>query len=302
MKLAFALALALAAAGCSKSQLSGKGSSDSPKAKDDKDGSRPSEEGEGLLGYLTDPSRVRVKKDGDQLVVSAPKGTVKAEGGAVEGLPVCVQQVAKDALQALVKAKGGFGGDSVKTLAEGKAAANGSFSLAVPAADVDAARLLTVNVTGRCADAPMDFAKVGLVFKDPASTLPFGKLASIVDDGGGIVTGSTEVGGAGGSRNLCKAADPLDCAEFYFDVYEADTEDDIFDMTIKLYAPAANCNASVITGCGEAKGSFQFASGDAAYFDEGAVYIYEITSPTHKEIHGEMVASDGSSLAIHLAK
>src|SRR5688500_2356631 len=70
------------------------------KASDNKpnDSGRPSDNTEGVPGYLTDPLVVDVRRDGDGFTVEAPAGTVAANDGSPADVRIHVFEVERDEL------------------------------------------------------------------------------------------------------------------------------------------------------------------------------------------------------------
>jgi hypothetical protein len=168
------LAATLGLWGCSSTNFLSKTST---KDKAD-DGRRPSEQGEGVVGYLRDPGSVEYREEGGTVIVSAPAGAVTAQGdGSVDGLPVCLQQATRDVVKSIYDTATGFGGEGVKTLTDGLVAGDGSFALEVEAAAVDPELLVAVNVAGDClapSSAAWSPVANSVVFKDLAGDAGFG--------------------------------------------------------------------------------------------------------------------------------
>ncbi len=208
----FATSIALLAFACNAQNFSGKSST-----KNKADGSRPSEQGEGVVGYLTDPKAVNYQEHAGKLTVSGGAGAVKSDAGSVDGLPICLQQISKADLATIVGASGKFAGASVTNLATGSVQADGSFAMSVDSTAVDKEKLIALDASGACASGTepnLDQSGKSLVFKDPADQSTFGGSADY--------TATTSV--EPDLSALCFQKDDASCDQVVsFDVIDADS-------------------------------------------------------------------------------
>lgn len=148
------------------------------------DGRRPSETGEGLIGYLRDPEALEYERSNGALSIRGDEGAIAVGQGSPAGLTVCLQQAAAATVRAILAAGQQFGGSDVSTLAETLASADGSFAISVPEKEVDQAKLLSINVTGQCQDGaptslPLD--RHGVVFMDFAKEGQFSSVKAVAE-------------------------------------------------------------------------------------------------------------------------
>lgn len=137
----------LAAAACSGPTGLGGGKSQDDTETENKtpqDPKKPTDDSEGLPGYLTDPGLVSVKQKDGKTVVKAPAGSVEAEDGAPDQVDVRIYESKGDDFQAPREPEDGETKVPAKLLAKGDVRADGSFELAV---DLGESRLVLVVLT-----------------------------------------------------------------------------------------------------------------------------------------------------------
>lgn len=153
---------------CASSRFGGVGSTKN-KSKDD-DKPRPSEQGEGVVGYLTDPGALQYSdKDGKITVSGNPGAVAAADDTALENIEACLQQIEVERLSKILQDQSDLGGPGVTVIAKGQVQADGSFSLAADAAPTG---VLAVNVSGHCNTLPaaaFDHAGSSVVFQRPGN-------------------------------------------------------------------------------------------------------------------------------------
>ncbi len=154
---------ALVASSCNAGSFGDKSSTNNKSKADDKP--RPSEQGEGVVGYLVDPNQVRYTEDGGKTTVSGDPGAVEFAGEA-KSYEACLQELSEDALNAIVDGGSAFSAD-VK--GRGEVNEDGSFSITMDGAPTG---VLAVNVSGFCDSlAPVGFVGTGtsVVFRRPGN-------------------------------------------------------------------------------------------------------------------------------------
>lgn len=146
------------------------------------DGRRPSETGEGLVGYLRDPEALEYQRSNGALSIRGGSGAIAVDQGSPAGLTVCLQQAAAATVEAILNAGQQFGGSDVTTLAETQADADGGFAFSVPEEQVDQTKLLSINVTGQCrggAPTSLPVDKNSVVFMDFAQEGRFSNAKTV---------------------------------------------------------------------------------------------------------------------------
>jgi len=108
------------------------------------DGKRPSEEGEGLIGYLRSPDAVKTTTNGVQREFFGEAGAIVATRGTPEGLDVCALQLT-DNLESTVSLP-----QHQIVLATTKATKDGSFRLSLLETTALSVRHIGLDVSGRC--------------------------------------------------------------------------------------------------------------------------------------------------------
>lgn len=138
----------LAASACSgPTGLGGGGKSQDDSETENKtpqDPKKPTDDSEGLPGYLTDPNLVSVKTQDGKTVVKAPAGAVEAEEGTPDQVDVRIYEANGDDFQAPREAEDGTTKLPAKLLAKSDVHADGSFVVEV---ELAASRLVLVVLT-----------------------------------------------------------------------------------------------------------------------------------------------------------
>lgn len=279
------LASLLAACGTSSLFSGGKSNKD--------DGRRPSEQGEGVVGYLKDPSQVEYQRTDGQVVVKGLAGAVLRGEAPVGGLPVCLQQIAAADLKSLLSARSKFGGAVVKTLALGAAKADGSFSLSTSEANLDAAKLLSINVTGQCTaeggESELFASRTSVVFKDLSGNTPF--------NGGDVLY--PEYAGAWESPTneppepepplppkpfFCTAKAPECPMALKLDVADSITQDPITSYVVTFYDLSCAPDAK---GCKPNEIASLVFSGETPYYPNGS-YYFNVSAKGYNDFNGKV--------------
>ncbi len=153
----------LVASSCNSGSFGDKSSTNNKSKGDDKP--RPSEQGEGVVGYLVDPNQVRYSENGGNTTVSGDPGAVEFAGQA-QTYEACLQELSEDSLNEIVGGGSAFSAD-----VKGRGAVNedGSFSITMEGTP---SGVLAVNVSGFCDSLPPGgFVGTGtsVVFRRPGS-------------------------------------------------------------------------------------------------------------------------------------
>lgn len=292
-------ALLVLAAACNASQFRG----DSKSNKSDDDGRRPSEQGEGLVGYLTDPSQVEYRRGDGKIVVQGGAGSVATGQGQVEGLSVCLQQIAKEELKSILGARGKFGGGAVTTLALGVAMADGSFELTAEETALDLAKLLSLNVTGQCnaqgGESELYASRTSIVFKDAADEAPFGggdvlfpEYADAWADGDSVPDDKVPQ-----PAFFCSEPAPECAVPLKLDLKDAATSLPITDYYVTFYKAACNSPTKACMG-GELE-SFDVAGGKGPYYPDGE-YLFIVEAKGYAAFTGIITAGEEYTAPISL--
>jgi hypothetical protein len=276
------------------SQLSGGHAS---KAKDDGDGRRPSEQGEGLVGYLRDPDDVHfVNANGRVGATAEAKAVVTDDGSSPEGLDVCLQLVTTSALKSIVGSGAAFGGDGVRTLASSTVEADGSFRVSADADGALAAdAVLAINVAGKCAHAgstPLEPAAARIAFK-PANAKGFKTAAAQFPEylDGEVETPSDDAP-ATPDAQICGPNDPGVCdSRFVVELYETDGTRIpgafAIDITAQDGAPKP-----VTSGFKDVPQSVDL------YVNGGHEYLIDVSAPGYQRAQVRLDASGIASRAV----
>jgi len=289
--LASTIVVATLLAACGSKSLFGSGGKSN---KDD--GRRPSEQGEGVVGYLRDPSQVEYQRTDGQVVVKGLAGAVVRGEGSVDGLPVCLQQIAAADLKSLLSARSKFGGAVVKTLALGAANADGSFSLAASDASLDAAKLLSINATGQCTaeggESELFASRTSVVFKDLNGSTGFNGGDVLYPEFADAWHGPTNEAPTPPEAPpppkpfFCSAKAPECPIPLKLDIADSVTQDPITTYLVEFYdgqcAPESkDCTPFSL-------GSFDF-SGETPYYPDGS-YYFTVSAKGYNEFSGKINA------------
>jgi hypothetical protein len=207
--------LAVALTACSSSSFKSQDTKASSESK------RPSDEGEGVAGYLTDPEGLTYETSEGDIRVSGGKGAVTASSGSVTDLLVCLAKVRKNAFIQAANAKGELDQEAVTLLAETRPSADGSFTVETES-KLDADDLIAVAVATTCESTGAKVAKDSrnLVFRDQSHADPFDTLDLELETDG--PTKSTD-SGKSPLRFLC-LEETADCTEgFVLTVVDGDS-------------------------------------------------------------------------------
>lgn len=169
--------LALALLACSgPAGLGGGGKSkgDSTENKTPQDPKKPTDDTEGLPGYLTDPSIVIVHKNEDgRYKVSAPAGAVKSNEGEAKDVVIRIYQVEAEEFDSPREAKEGKVEVPAHYVAETSAEEDGSFAIDV---DLDPGKVILLSLTPQGSDTAVAIPEgKGTVYG--YVDLPFSELA-----------------------------------------------------------------------------------------------------------------------------
>jgi hypothetical protein len=113
------------------------------------DGKRPSEEGEGLIGYLNSPDAVHGAKNGNQIEFFGNAGAILSTTGTPKDLDVCALSIGENLEEMGSKSQ------SYPILASTKALDDGSFRLSIPESNLASVGIMGLDVSGKC--LAMDF-------------------------------------------------------------------------------------------------------------------------------------------------
>lgn len=221
--------------------------SDAHENKPNDDTRRPTEAGEGVPGYLTDPSAVVVKVEDGTVIISAPAGSVVAEAGSVTDVNVAVIQIETRVLEQAI-AEGGAQGSLVgKIVASGKASADGSFRLTFPFTSFDP---VVIHVGGGGDDGTVSFErpneKVSTVYKPLGLEVPAKPLVP---------------------EPLCTEEASAGCGSLAFSIKDEVSGQPI-PSTVVLYRTAPKCGVAALAtlpcASGGYSGSFACQDGSTA--------------------------------------
>ncbi len=126
------------------------------------DPKKPTDDSEGLPGYLTDPSVVSVKKQDGKTVVSTPAGSVEVDDGSPDQVDVRIYEAKGEDFQEPREPEGGETKVPARLLAKADVEADGSFEVEVELGDN---RLVLIVLTPQAsADEVRVKAGKGVVF------------------------------------------------------------------------------------------------------------------------------------------
>ena len=180
MKLLQILSICILAAGLCHCSTSNIFSSKTSHADDD--GRRPSEQGEGLEGYLIDPALVAVEQTDTEIVATGQMGAIHhVEDAPIEGTVVCLVET----------------GNDTKVRASGTPTEDGSFLLTVAISEVDKTSIIYIGVDGACIDFSPAQNTAAYFVPTASGYVPKGEEEGSGDAGGADQDGNgdTETGG-----------------------------------------------------------------------------------------------------------
>lgn len=148
----FSIVLMIGVAGAGSACQANDFNSNPAQTKANDDGRRPSEKGEGVVGYLRAPEELKYeRKDGMIHIRGGEKAVVKSDGSAPTGLAICLQTIGtQQFIDRAHKQDVRFGGLGIETLAETTVNADGSFVLESADRKFSKDRILAINATGQC--------------------------------------------------------------------------------------------------------------------------------------------------------
>jgi hypothetical protein len=192
------------------------------------DGRRPSESGEGVGGYLTDPNAVRYERSETKVVVSGDAGSIQSDFGSVKGLVVCLISVNKDLLQQIFINDLPLSGDGVRVIGSDSSAEDGSFKVEGDVKDISSGDLVALDVTGLCAKGqmPLKDATRSIVFMDPQVEGGFSEASPLADEDKNEATNDSV---------FCE--EPAKCKKTIdFKILASDSGEKLTEVTIEAYA------------------------------------------------------------------
>lgn len=147
--------------GCAGSGLKGPKAENHPKG----DGRRPSEQGEGIAGYLADPSGVLFETTGPQWIITIPDGNLRSrQGTTTEKVLVCIQTVFGTTVESLRQSKGRIiAGPEIQTLTQKTANEAGGIQIRISPPTVTQDSFLALNVSSLCSVGGLVVEEDGLV-------------------------------------------------------------------------------------------------------------------------------------------
>ena len=155
LKLIF-LVVILWNAACEGSSMQGHvqvpGRTKSQENKPSGDGRRPSEQGEGIAGYLTDPSQVNFQSEGSEWVIAVKNGSIRPQQDSIGSrVHVCIQTLASEAAESLKSSRGALpAGPDLLTVSKGISNEEGGFAGRIPFPKVTKESVLVLNVSSQC--------------------------------------------------------------------------------------------------------------------------------------------------------
>lgn len=141
---------------------------------------KPSEEGEGVPGYLTDPTLIRISQSGASYTVSGAAGSVASKNGPLGGLLICLRAIPKATLSAFLGGQEIVPDTNTPVVAWAFPSSNGSFDLATQTTPFDdPAFLIYISRTSSCDDGnfvmPIAGTKTTIAYVEPDKNAVFQK-------------------------------------------------------------------------------------------------------------------------------
>lgn len=170
-------------AACEGSSMQGHvqvpGRDKAPENKPSGDGRRPSEQGEGIAGYLADPSQVNFKSEGAEWVIDVKNGSIRPQqDSAGARVQVCIQTLDYEAAESLKSSRGALAAGPVLTILKGISNEEGGFAGRIPFPKVTKDSVLVLNVSSLCSTSGLaleEDGKVTAIFGPtikPSASLP----------------------------------------------------------------------------------------------------------------------------------
>jgi hypothetical protein len=163
------LVVILGIAACAGSSMQGHvqvpGRDKAPDNKPSGDGRRPSEQGEGIAGYLTNPSQVNFQSEGSDWIIDVKNGSIQPQqDSAGARVHVCIQTLVAEAAESLKSSRGTLSaGPDLLTISKGISNADGGFAGRIPIPKVTKDSVLVLNVSSQCSSSGLALEEDGKV-------------------------------------------------------------------------------------------------------------------------------------------